>query len=807
MVVAALAALCLTFLAPREPAQAASPGTVSEVRFQGSKRLSDEALRLQVQTRVGSPYSQEVVDQDLKLLASRFQIWGRSRAEVLADGTVRVSFELEDVPSVQRVRFVGNSKLDEGELREALGLSENNRVPVPVPGDGGRAILVRKLEEKYQEAGHLYCEIDATTEREADEWVLVFRIVEGPEVAVDDVEFEGLSEFEPRHVRSVMKTGRSFWFFTQTYKPSVLHDDVVKIEEFLRDEGFLDVRVAVESVTPNEDGDEVDLLIRIDQGRRYVVHSVAFGGNEKFSSDELRALVKLAPGMPYRQTVCRKDRARLLKHYRHLGYVRAEISQRPVESYVAGQASVDVTFAIREDDPKRVRDVRVVGNRSTRDDVVRRELDLYPNDLFDGDEMRLAEDRLRATGFFADDRGQPLAWVENEPTGDPRLEDVVMRVEDGTAGLFSMFGGLSSGSGFFLGVDLSIENFDATDLPSSPGATFEEFLDQRAFHGAGQKLHLRANPGNRYSNYLMEFVEPYLTGPVEHPVYLDTNLHLNEYTSRFYDQETAGMAMSVGTWLSRRTSVSLGFRQDRIDISNVDRGSNPIEDLLAVEGGNSVRALVAEWGRTKFDSLRNPTDGTRLQFAGEWLGGPLGAQYEVVKLSASGELLIPIWENEEEQRHVVSLRAAGAWARAYDGTDDVPLFERYFAGGPGGFLKLRSFEFRGIGPHDDNFPVGGSAGWVVNAEYVFPLVDTYDARIRESTPFLRGVLFVDQGMLEQDWVALREGRWCASAGVGVRMRIPFQLLSAPLELYYGIPLERARGDERESFQINFTTRF
>src|SRR6185295_17748696 len=118
-------------------------------------------------------------------------------------------------------------------------------------------------------------------------------------------------------------------------------------------------------------------------------------------------------------------------------------------------------------------------------------------------------------------------------------------VNDGTNGVFSIFGGLASGQGVFVGTDLSIENFDIWDPPSSPGSLFQEFIDQRAFHGAGEKLQLRANPGNRYSNYLINFSEPYLNGPAINPFFLDLNLHLNEFVSRFYNQQTTGAVVTV----------------------------------------------------------------------------------------------------------------------------------------------------------------------------------------------------------------------------------------------------------------------
>lgn len=793
---------------PPAPAVAEEGAPVRSVRFEGDTQTTEEALLLQVRTKAGTAYSRRIADEDLKILAARFQLWGEVIAVPLPDGGVEVVFRLRRQAAVARVLFRGNSKLEDDDLREALGLSENNTIAAGALRGGALAVLVRKLADKYQEEGYLFAEIEPRPEQLGDEHVLTFDIIEGPEVSVDDIEFVGRYDFDEDDLKEVMRTSETFlWVFEETYVPRTLEDDVVQVEQLLRDEGWLDARVAIEEVIPDRDAEEVDLVLRVEQGERYVVRSVKFVGNDRFSTEELMALVKMRPGMPYRQTIYRKDRARILRHCGRVGYIRAEMPLRPLESYAEGRAEIDVVYRLSEDEPKRVRDVRVVGNVNTKDAVVRRELDLHPGDLFDGDELRAAEDRLRASGFFADERGTPLAWVETQPTEDPRAEDVVMTVEEGTAGVITFFGGVASGTGFFLGTDVTIDNFDLFDLPSSPGAMVGEFFDQKAFHGDGQRLRFRANPGNQYSNYLIQFTEPYLTGPISNPFFLDLDFHLREFRSRYYDQETIGGSVQVGKRLSRRQSVSAGLRQDRIEIEDIVDRADPIEDLLAVEGGNSVRAFFLEWEHRAVDSLRNPTEGWRLGATAEWLGGPLGAQVDAFKSTLSGELLIPVYENEEERRHVASLRGSLAWGRAYGDSDDIPIFERFYAGGPGGFLQGRGFQYRGIGPHDGDFSLGGNAGWMVNSEYVFPLVDIYNARLREDEPFLRGILFADQGMLESHWGGLQDGTWRLSVGAGIRLRIPFQLFSAPLELYYGIPIRRASEDERESFQINFSTRF
>ena len=96
---------------------------------------------------------------------------------------------------------------------------------------------------------------------------------------------------------------------------------------------------------------------------------------------------------------------------------------------------------------------------------------------------------------------------------------------------------------------------------------------------------------------------------------------------------------------------------------------------------------------------------------------------------------------------------------------------------------------------------------VVNTNYVFPIYETFDARLREHVPVLRGVVFFDQGTLVSEFKELSEDTWRMSAGVGLRLRIPVPIFSAPLEVYYGVALNRARDDEREGFTLSLTTRF
>jgi outer membrane protein assembly factor BamA len=216
---------------------------------------------------------------------------------------------------------------------------------------------------------------------------------------------------------------------------------------------------------------------------------------------------------------------------------------------------------------------------------------------------------------------------------------------------------------------------------------------------------------------------------------------------------------------------------------------------------------VASAAHRDLDSLRNPTDGYRLGLDTEYLGGPFGGDVDAIKAVLSAEFFLPLYENEEGQRHVLELNGAVGWERPHSGADDIFFYERYRAGGISQPFPMRGFDFWGMGPHQSGEAVGGEGAVVINADYVFPIYEQFDARLHESIPILKGVVFFDQGMLESKFHELEDGLWRMSTGVGIRFRIPIPLLTAPLEMYYGIPLVRARDDERESFTLNFSTRF
>ena len=101
--------------------------------------------------------------------------------------------------------------------------------------------------------------------------------------------------------------------------------------------------------------------------------------------------------------------------------------------------------------------------------------------------------------------------------------------------------------------------------------------------------------------------------------------------------------------------------------------------------------------------------------------------------------------------------------------------------------------------------IGGEYKVVLNTEYEFPLVkDT----VWEAKDVMRGVVFVDMGMLEPAFSGLGLSRLRASAGVGIRLRLPaLGLQKIPMGFYFATPIRKEPGDDTESFSFSIGTGF
>jgi len=180
------------------------------------------------------------------------------------------------------------------------------------------------------------------------------------------------------------------------------------------------------------------------------------------------------------------------------------------------------------------------------------------------------------------------------------------------------------------------------------------------------------------------------------------------------------------------------------------------------------------------------------------LGGPLGGDEDLWKGTVSTDFYVPIMENAIGHRTVLHFENSFGVAEAFGQSDNVFVTERFYLGGS----TLRGFDFRGVGPSQFGRPFGGEAMFFGTAEVTWPLVATRLERDVRDRELLRGVAFVDYGLLGLSISdpTFRELRM--SYGVGVRIDVP--VLDIPIALDLGWPIFWEETDRRRQFYFSIS---
>ena len=142
------------------------------------------------------------------------------------------------------------------------------------------------------------------------------------------------------------------------------------------------------------------------------------------------------------------------------------------------------------------------------------------------------------------------------------------------------------------------------------------------------------------------------------------------------------------------------------------------------------------------------------------------------------------------RRHdILSGRVEAGYGWGWDGSD-LPLFERFYLGGPN---SVRGFKFRRLSPIDaSGVRIGGDTELLGNVEYIIPL------------PFnIRLAGFFDVGQVYGFNVKFDPTNLREAAGAGVRWISPF----GPIRIDYGVNLDRRAGEEFGAFHFSVGSPF
>ncbi|HEY5792403.1 MAG TPA: outer membrane protein assembly factor BamA, partial [Chthoniobacterales bacterium] len=432
-------AIALT-LAAFAPLHAQTPQQAPIVReiaieFVGPEAITRDRVLANLATKVGQPYSQFDIEQDIRALYATGVVSNvRMFGEPAPDG-VKVTVLLQGKPSIQEILIEGTGQIAMNRVRKEIGSKVGDPVSEERLEDDRQKILKLYEDRNYTDVDVQYVVKDVPNTGLVS---VIYSINEGPKMVVKRISFAGNDSILPRDLAKAMKTKKQDWLtiFNKSGRllPANEEEDKAAVRSLYQNRGFADAQVLGYDVQPLK-GTGVELVISVQEGIQYHVNSVAFEGVAVASPEELKSRLAMVDGSLYTPSGMTKDLKGLRDYYGVRGYV--DMMALP-EVLPAGPGAVDITYRVDEGVQSYVNLVNIQGNTRTRDHVIRRELAIKPGEIFDTTRVDLSKERLNNLNYFSKVDAIPADTLV------PGRKDLNIIVEEKRTGSFNFGAGFSS---------------------------------------------------------------------------------------------------------------------------------------------------------------------------------------------------------------------------------------------------------------------------------------------------------------------------------------------------------------------------
>lgn len=724
---------------------------ITEVDVRGTNTLDKDVVLMRMKLQKGDVLDPASINEEIKRI---FELGYfddvKISTEDMPEGK-RLVVDVVEKPRIQAISVEGASDIDEDDVLAVMSTKTGSVLNPKILADD-----LAKIRELYRKEGYYLAQVSHKVEDTGKGTArLVISVDESEKLYISEIKIEGNETFSDSDLEGVMALQERNWLSwitgTGVLQEELLDRDAAAIEDFYANHGFLDTKVAQPQVDFAEDG--IHITFQVAEGQRYKVGEVAFKGDLMVSPEELTEYIELddmsKDGDWFSRKVVREDSQILATFYNDYGYAYAEADVK-LDRHEETK-TLDVTYIINKGEKVYIRRVTIEGNTKTRDNVVRRQMEVNDGDLFSGSRLRLSNMRLEKLDYFES------ADIETVPTGDPNQMDLKVKVKEKSTGTLSGGVGYSSYAGVYVGGKLSEKNL----------------------FGMGYEVDLQASFSAIDTNYIFGFTNPAL---FDSNVAGGVDLYYTTYEYPDFDKETIGGTLRFSYPLGDYTRIYWGYRLDNYRAYNIYEDA--AEEIKDMEGENWSSVFTTSAVRDSTNRKINPSSGSKNSLTLEYGGGLLMGDDNFIKavFDTSWYYEVP-WFKE----HI--FHAHGQFGGLFDqpGEDSPPVFEHFFLGG---MQSIRGYDTRKIGTRDSrtNEIIGGDKEWFVNLEYIFPLYQSVG---------LVGVAFFDAG---DSWRGdVDEMDVKKSVGAGVRWFSPM----GPLRLEYAYGMDSIY-DQDSHHKIEFS---
>ena len=717
------------------------------------------------------------------------RLWAlRSFADVKIGATIdgdSVDMEilLKERPRVYSWNFVGEGigTPKKKDLAEKLQLKRNTELSDYIIDKNEKLI-----KKEFADKGFRNTEVKAIITNDTtglDNVVHVtFHIDKKEKVKVGEITFDGNNTFSDRRLRRTFKKTHQVspnFFRSTKFNPKEFENDKDLLIDFYNSQGYRNATITDEKVY-DISNNRIGVHLKVDEGQKFYIRDVKWVGNSVYETEFLEKMFGVKKGDTYDRKSMHKrlgigreedasDNSSVKSLYQNNGYLMSQIDPSEV---VVGKDSIDLEVRIFEGKPFKINEINFTGNTRVNDEAIRRELTVYPGQLYNRALLMYSLRQLMGMQHFDPEQLQPdIKPVSND------LVDINFPLVEQASDQFNIAGGWGAGS-FVGSVGITLNNVSTRGIFDKTKWTPYPMGQNQKFSVSGQ------TNGTYYKAIAASFTDPWVGG--HKPNSLTLSAHWSEQNNAYYVWQsstmhvrTLGLAAGLGKRLKGpdpNFTIYAEAQYRRYALKNWNY-------FIMKNGVANELSLKFSFGRSTVDQPIYPTSGSDFSFTATFTPPYSlwdGVDYSDENLSDQDRyrwIEYHRWELKSrwfqpltrDNKLVLMAKAEMGYLGNYN-KHKVSPFQRFEIGGDGmSGYTMYGVDIIGLRGYEDGALDPGNNYSVAYNKYTMEL--RYPVVQKDQSPvFVLG--FLEGGSGFNSWKEFSPFKIKRSAGLGVRLYLP-----------------------------------
>ena len=535
------------------------------------------------------------------------------------------------------------------------------------------------------------------------------------------------------------------------------------LSSYYRDKGYLDFKIEGYKISKSKNifnKTKQTLELNISSGPKYYINDINISGNYIFNDSIIKSKIVLENNDVYDGLKLDISNMNLTNLYRDEGYLFTMINSS-ITPYK--DSLLNINFDISEKSVVYVNKVIIRGNETTKDNVIRRDIDIKPGQIFSQTDIMESYRKLFMLNFFE------TVSPDIMPIEGKNEVDVVFDVVEKGSGQLNFSAGYSGLLGFTGGGGFSFPNFLGTGQSLS-------FNYQRGISNQNQSsVPINNSDVSANQQFSISYVEPRLFNTHNLIGFSGQYQERGQSSSQPFDSKIIGFGIRFGrrfdwpdkffkgTWMLNASQREY-FSNNRDDL--ISYYSSSIEDYIESDGDRFVfptsgLKITQSISRDNRDHPEFPTRGSQFNWNMTLSGAFLGGSEDYFKNEFGFKLY-----NQVIDKLVVHQTFKAGFLNPIEspGRSIVPYSARFRMGGalPYGEM-LRGYGDNMIGPIGASYPKGGNILLKYSLELRYLVSDN---------PNMYILCFAEAGNIWDELDIVDPFKLRRSAGIGARVMMP-----------------------------------